>query len=104
MVKKQRRQTAAYKFRVALKALKASKAIRQLSSAHEIHANLIRAWETKLPEDGPGAYYNYERPRQSVDFCTLAAFVRMYLFPRIVIWSQGPTILLLMCDAVARVT
>ena len=44
MVKKRRRHMAAYKFRVALEALEGSKTISQLSSEHEIHANLIRAW------------------------------------------------------------
>ena len=42
MVKKRRRHTAAYKFRVALEALEGSKTISQLSGEHEIRANLIR--------------------------------------------------------------
>ena len=41
MVKKRRRHTAACKLRVALGALVGSKMIRQLSSEHEIHPNLI---------------------------------------------------------------
>ena len=53
MVKKRRRRTAAYKFRIALEAVEGSKTIRQLSSEHEIHANLIRAWKRQLLEDGP---------------------------------------------------
>ena len=36
MVKKRRRHTAAYKFRVALEALEGGKTISQLSSEHEI--------------------------------------------------------------------
>ena len=41
MVKKRRRHMAAYKFRVAqLEALEGSKTISQLSSEHEIHANM----------------------------------------------------------------
>ena len=52
MVKKRRRHTAAYKFRVALEALEGSKTISQLSSEHEIHANLIRAWKRQLLADG----------------------------------------------------
>ena len=44
MVKKRRRHTAAFKFRVALEALEVSKTIRQSLSEHKIHANLIRAW------------------------------------------------------------
>ena len=43
MVKNRRRHTAAFKFRVAPEALEGSKTISQLSSEHEIHANLIRA-------------------------------------------------------------
>ena len=46
MVKKRRRHTAAYKFRVALEAVEGSKTISQLSSEHEVHANLIRGLET----------------------------------------------------------
>ena len=53
MVKKRRQQTAAYKFRIALEALEGSKTISQLSSEHEIHANLIRTWKRQLLEDGP---------------------------------------------------
>ena len=52
MVKKRRRHTAAYKFRIALEAVEGSKTINQLSSEHEIHANLIRAWKRQLLEDG----------------------------------------------------
>ena len=53
MVKKRRRHTAAYKFRIALEAVEGSKTISQLSSEHEIHANLIRAWNRQLLEGGP---------------------------------------------------
>ena len=56
MVKKRRRHTAAYKFRIALEALEGSKTISQLSSEHEIHANLIRAWKRQLLEDGPSVF------------------------------------------------
>ena len=42
MVKKRRRHTTAYNFRVALEALEGSQTISQLSSEHEIHPNLIR--------------------------------------------------------------
>ena len=53
MVKKRRRHTAAYKFRVALEAVEGSKTISQLSSEHEIHLNPIRTWKRQLIEDGP---------------------------------------------------
>ena len=56
MVRKRRRHTAAYKFRVALEALEGSKTIRQLLSEHKIHANLIRAWKRQLLEDGHRVY------------------------------------------------
>ena len=46
MVKKQRRHTAACKFRVALEALEGSKTISQIASEHEIHANLNTGLET----------------------------------------------------------
>ena len=53
MVKNRRRHTAAFKFRVAPEALEGSKTISQLSSEHEIFANLIRTWTRQLLEDGP---------------------------------------------------
>ena len=56
MVKKRRRHTAAFKFRVALKALEGSKTISQLSSEYEVHANLIRAWKRQLLDDGPNVF------------------------------------------------
>ena len=56
MVKKRRRHTAAYKFRVALEALEGGKTISQLSSEHEIHPNLIRDWKRQLLEDGPRVF------------------------------------------------
>ena len=58
MVKKRRRHTAAYKFRIALEAVEGSKTISQLSSEHEIHANLIsgpgngNCWKT-VPVSSP---------------------------------------------------
>jgi len=42
MVKKRRRHSAAYKFRIALEALEGRKTISTLSSEHDIHPNLIR--------------------------------------------------------------
>ena len=56
MVKKRCRHSAAYKFRIALEALEGSKTISQLSSEHEIHANLIQAWKRQLLEDGPSVF------------------------------------------------
>ena len=58
MVKKRRRHTAAYKFRVALEDnwLEGSMTISQLSSEHEIHANLMRAWKRQLLEGGPSVF------------------------------------------------
>ena len=56
MVKKRRRHTAADKFRIALEAVEGSKTISQLSSEHEVHANLIRAWKRQLLDDGPRVF------------------------------------------------
>ena len=64
MVKKRRRHTAAYKFRVALEALEGSKTISQLSSEHEIHANLMRAWKRQLLEGGPSVFASNGGRRQ----------------------------------------
>ena len=70
MVKKRRRHTAAYKFRVALEALEGSKTISQLPSEHEIHPNLIRARKRQLLEDGPRVLDNVfcERLWRSVKY------------------------------------
>ena len=56
MVKKRRRHTAAYKFRIALEAVEGSKTISQLSSEHEVHANLNRAWKPQMLDDGPRVF------------------------------------------------
>ena len=64
MVKKRRRQTAAYKLRVALEALEGSKTISQLSSEHEIHPNLIRAWKRQLLENGPRVFATNSQHKQ----------------------------------------
>ena len=75
MVKKRRRHAAAYKFRVALEALEGSKTISQLSSEHEIHANLIRAWKRQLLESGPsffatnGEREQREQEAQEAELC-----------------------------------
>ena len=64
MVKKRRRHTAAYKFRLALEALEGSKTISQLSSEHEIYANLIRAWKRQLLKNGPSVFATYGERKQ----------------------------------------
>ena len=56
MVKKRRRHSAAFKFRVALEALEGSKTVSQLSSEHEVHPNIIRTWKRQLLEDGPSVF------------------------------------------------
>ena len=56
MVKKRRRHSVAFKFRVALEAIEGSKTISRLSSEHEVHANLIRARKRLLQEDGPKVF------------------------------------------------
>ncbi|MDE0070573.1 MAG: transposase [Caldilineaceae bacterium] len=64
MVKKRRRPSAAYKFRIALEALEGSKTISQLSREHEIHANLIRSWKRQLLEDGPSVFASNSERKQ----------------------------------------
>ena len=64
MVRKRRRHSAAYKFRIALEALEGSKTISQLSSEHEVHANMIRAWKRQLLEDGPSVFACNDERRQ----------------------------------------
>ena len=64
MVKKRRRYTAGFKFNVALEAVEGSKTISQLSSEHEIHANLIRACKRQLLEDGPRVFASNDERKQ----------------------------------------
>ena len=64
MVKKRRRYTAGYKFNVAPEAGEGSNKISQLSSEHEIHANLIRAWKRQLLEDGPRVFASNDERKQ----------------------------------------
>ena len=64
MVKKLRRYKAAYEFRVTLEALEGSKTISQLSSEHEVHANLIRSWKRQLLEDGPRVFARNSERKQ----------------------------------------
>ena len=64
MVKKRRQYTAGYKFNVALEAGEGSNKISQLSSEHEIHANLIRAWKQQLLEDGPRVFASNDERKQ----------------------------------------
>ena len=56
MVKKLRRHSTAYKLRNALEALEDVKRVSQLSSEHEIHPNMIRAWKRQLLEDWPNVF------------------------------------------------
>ena len=72
MVKKRRRHTAAYKFRIALEAVEGSKTISQLSSEHEIHANLIRAWNRQLLEGGPCVFASNGEHKQQEQAVQLA--------------------------------
>ena len=65
MVKKRGRHSAAYKFRIALQALEGSKSISQLSSGHETHPNMIRAWKGQLLEDGPSVFAGQCKRRQT---------------------------------------
>ena len=68
MIKKRRRHSAAYKFRIALEALEGSKTISQLSSEHEVHPNMIRAWKRQLLKDGPSVFAsNGERKQRQQD-------------------------------------
>ena len=64
MVKKRRRHSEAYKFRIALEALEGSKTISQLTSEHEIHPNMIWAWKRQLLEDGPSVFASNGERRQ----------------------------------------
>ncbi len=64
MVKKRRRHTAAYKFRIALEALEGSKTIGQLSSEHEVNPKMIRAWKRRLLEGGPSVFARNGERRQ----------------------------------------
>ena len=41
---------------MALQAFEGNKTTSQLSSEHEIHSNLIRAWKRQFLEDGPNVF------------------------------------------------
>ena len=78
MVRKRRRHTAVCKFRVALKALEGSKTISQLSSEHEIHPNLIRAWKRQLLEDGPSVFARNGERKQREQEAQEAEFYALF--------------------------
>ena len=73
MVDKRRRHKPAHNFRLALQALEGSNTIGRLSSEHETHANLKRAWKRHLLADRPAVFHNHERPHQSLNHRTPAA-------------------------------
>ena len=52
MVKKRRRHSAEFKFRIALEAIEGSKTMSQMSSEHALHPNVIRSWKQQLLEGG----------------------------------------------------
>ena len=56
MVKKRRKHSAEFKFRVALEALEGSKTISQLSREHGLHPNVIRSWKQQLLDGGPSVF------------------------------------------------
>ena len=67
MVKKRRRHSAAYKFRIALEALEDSKTISQFSSEHEVHPNMTRSCKRHLRENGPRVSYHHGILSQTPD-------------------------------------
>ena len=69
---KRRRHTAAYKFRVALEALEGGKTISQLSSEHEVHPDIIRAWKRQLLEDGPRLFATNGEGTRSIQIGNLS--------------------------------
>ena len=89
MVKKRRRHTAADKFRVALEALEGSKTISRLSSEHEIHANLIRAWKRQLLEDGPSVFATNGERKQREQEAQEAELYEQIGRPKIFNTDQG---------------
>ena len=73
MVDKRRWHPLAHNFPLALHAPEGSNTIGRLSSEHETHANLIRAWKRQLLADAPAVFHNHERPHQTLNHRTPAA-------------------------------
>ena len=61
MVRKRRRHSATFQFRIALEVLEGIKKINRFSSEYKIHANVIRVRSRQLPKDGPSIFNNHER-------------------------------------------
>ena len=115
MVKKRRGLTAGYKFRIAQEALEGSERISQLSSEHEINANLgsnletaaagRRAQRQALSMARPKIFNTAQGAQFTADAftaCLLAANVQVSMdgrgrldapyFSRFVVQTLGPTI------------
>lgn len=52
---------AAFKFKVALAALKGDKTLAQLSSEFGVHTNQIQQWKKRLRNEGQGLFSNRRR-------------------------------------------
>jgi putative transposase len=52
MSKKRRQHSAAFKFRLALEAIKGERTVNELASEHGVHPTQISQWKRQLLDDG----------------------------------------------------
>jgi transposase-like protein len=64
MSQKRRQHSAAFKFKVALEAIKEIKPISQLASEYNVHPNQIRTWKKQLLSTGSSLF---SRPNRAAE-------------------------------------
>lgn len=55
-MRKRKRRSAEFKFKVALEAARGTKTLSELSSEYEVHPSQISEWKTQLLKDGAGIF------------------------------------------------
>ena len=56
MTRKRKKYNQAFKFKVALEAVKELKTINEIASAHDVHPSQVRTWKKKLLTEGPTVF------------------------------------------------
>jgi len=56
VVRKRKKYSCQFKFKVALEALRGQVTINEIASQYQIHPNLIRSWKKNLTENGAQVY------------------------------------------------
>jgi putative transposase len=55
-MRKRKRRSAQFKFKVALEAARGTKTLSELSSEYEVHTSQISEWKNQLLKDGAGIF------------------------------------------------